>query len=554
MSQPRIIVIGLDGGSWTALNPLLTAGLMPNLARLAAGGSWGELASTVPPFTAPAWSTFMTGQNPGRHGVLSFFQQDAASYTLAQGGALATSAMLAAPALWDRLAAAGWRVGVVNVPLTYPPQPVNGFLVSGLLTPIGAAQFTYPAELAQELGPDYVVEPDYLTGIMGSFDLTRLPQRGRMLADQDHAEASRIAACLDLLARHRPDFFMVVFASTDRLSHFFWEYLDDTTAGPRDPKILAGVREHFRHLDGWIGDLAAAGPDATVFLMSDHGFGPAAGRWAYVNSWLRDLGLLAVRGGQAINWTTPAYWKTRLADTPLRRWITARLPQKFRRAVRSAARPEDAVDWPATAAYGQVLYANVAGVRVNLIGRQPAGVVAPGAEYEMVRDRIIAAAKGWRDIVTGRPVVVRAARREELYRGAHVVNFPDVILELAPEYAVVAEVASRPIAPATPTFRTGEHRTAGIFLAHGPAIRPGRRVDAQIGDLAPTILHLAGAPVPADLDGRVLAEALDAGWLAAHPVQMTETSTAASPAAATNIYSDEEEALLAKHLAALGYL
>lgn len=557
MNYPPIVVIGLDGGSWTALDPLLAAGLMPNLARLRAAGAWGELASTLPPFTAPAWSTFMTGLNPGRHGVLSFFQQDATSYRLTEGGPLASTALLAAPAFWDRLAAAGRRTGIVNVPLTYPPRPVNGFLVSGLLTPVAADRFTYPPELAAELGPDYVVEADYLTGIMGSFDLTRLPARKRLLADQDRAETVRADACLRLLERHRPDLFLVVFASPDRISHFFWEYLDHTApAGqPLDPQTLADVRCHFQRLDRWIGELtAAAGPDATVIVMSDHGFGPAATRWAYVNTWLVGRGLLSLHRGQVLGWTNPAFWRARLADTPLRSWLISRLPVRLRRAVRGAERPEDAVDWSATAAYATVLYANVAGVRVNLAGRQTAGIVPAGAEYEAVRDQIIAAAAVWRDPDTGRPVVTRADRREALYHGEHVADFPDVILELAAEYAVVAGTSPRTVTPAKPTFRTGEHRPAGVFVAHGPAIQQGARPAAQMADLAPTLLHLAGLPIPADLDGRVLTEALDQTWLARHPVQMADDETTASPASAADVYTPEEEAILTRHLAALGYL
>jgi len=526
---------------------------MSNLAKLRAEGAWGNLASTLPPFTAPAWSTFMTGKDPGQHGVLSFFEQDAASYDMAPGRALATSAALSQRTLWSWLGDAGWRVGIVNVPLTYPPQPVNGFLVTGMLTPIGAQEFTYPPAIAAELGPEYVVEPDYLRGIMGSFDLSQLPQQVQLLADFNRIEAVRTQACLDLIARHQPNFFMVVYASTDRISHFFWDYLGGAHGGT-DPTMLASVHAHFRRLDGWLGKLiAASGPNVTVLMMSDHGFGPAARRWAHVNSWLRDQGLLVPKKGSAVGWRNPAYWKSRLGDSHLRRWVRTVLPQRARRAVRHAERVTDLVNWSATQAYFVLIYANVAGVMVNLRGRQAQGVIAPGAEYEAVRDQIIAAAKEWCEPITGRPLVRRAGRREDFYTGEHVSEFPDVILELDPDYSTVANLRSQTVTLANPSFRTGEHRPEGIFLAHGPAIRPGEVHDARIGDLAPTILHLAGVPVPTGLAGGVLTQIFDQEWLDTHPISQI-AANGRKGAAIDEIYSSEEVAALTERLAGLGYL
>ncbi len=559
MSDERtpLLVIGLDGGSWTVLGPAIDAGLMPNLARLRAGGAWGDLASTVPPFTAPAWSTFMTGKNPGQHGVLSFFRQDVTAYALTPSAVLAAGAAQRDDVLWVRLGAAGRRVGVVNVPVTYPPRPVNGFLVTGLMTPLGSETFTYPQALAQELGADYVIEPDYLREFTETSDLGRLPLRERMLADLDRSETVRTQACVDLIARNRPDFFMVVFASTDRLGHFFWDYLDPNAAGAadRDAPLLARVQAHFRLLDDAIGALVAAmGPGVTVLLMSDHGFGPASQRWAHANTWLREQGLLALQAGRAVSWTNPAFWKARLEDSPVKRWARAVLPRSAQRAIRRAERPEDLVDWPATRAYAMPLYANVTGVIVNLRGRQVDGCVEPGADYEAVRDAVLAAAAEWRDPFTGERLVRSAWRREALYHGEHTAQFPDVILALAPDYTVVPTLPPRTVTPADPTDRTGDHRPEGIFLAYGPAIRPGPLAGAAIADLAPTLYHLAGLPVPDDLDGRVLQEAFDPAWLSGHPVCRTAEGAAGSPAAAASIYTAEEEAVLTQHLAALGYL
>jgi predicted AlkP superfamily phosphohydrolase/phosphomutase len=200
-----------------------------------------------------------------------------------------------------------------------------------------------------------------------------------------------------------------------------------------------------------------------------------------------------------------------------------------------------------------ILYANVAGVKVNLRGRQAQGAVAPGVEYEAVRDQVIAAAADWRDPDTGQPLVCRAYRREDLYTGDRVTDLPDIILELTSGYSVVATMPPRTVTLATATFRTGEHKAAGIFLAYGPAIQPGPVRGAQIGDLAPTILHLAGLPVPADMDGRVLTETFDTCWLATHPVRSMIAATH-SALAVDDVYTAEETAAINARLAGLGYL
>ena len=558
-SRAPVLVIGLDGGSWSVLDPLLQAGLMPNLARLRSEGCWGDLRSTIPPFTAPAWSTFMTGKDPGQHGVLSFFRQDLSSYAMMPGGPLATSAALEHPTVWQLLSEAGWRVGIINVPLTYPPRPLNGFLVSGLLTPIGASDFTYPSELAAELGHEYVIEPDYLRGIMGSFDLSQLPERDRLLADLEVTEATRIATTLRLVAAHRPDFTMVVLASTDRIAHFFWDCLENDVLASRggDPHsaLCARVRDHFRKLDDWIGRLRGAfGDDVTVLMMSDHGFGPAARYWAHVNSWLRAEGLLRLKAGGPASWGNTAYWKAHLLRLIPAGWIKSLLPQSARRAVRRSERTADLIDWSRTEAHFVLIYANVAGVVVNLRGRQPQGCVEPGPEYEAVRDRVIAAAREWRNPLTGDPVVNCAARREEVYHGDHVSDFPDVILELDPDFSAVATLPRGSVSRAIRGVRSGEHRSQGIFLAHGPAFRSGRVAGASIADLAPTLLHLAGEPVPSDMGGEVLVQAFEPDWLERHPVQDRVAPPDAASVSSQPVYTAEDEALLTRHLAGLGYL
>src|SRR5260370_25764040 len=126
MAQPKIIIIGLDSATWDLIKPWAAQGLLPNLSQLAEKGVSGELESAIPPLTPPAWTSFMTGQNPGKHGIFHFLEKQPGAYAMRYSNAGSRRA----PTLWRMLSGAGHTVGVINVPFTSPPQPVNGFHLS----------------------------------------------------------------------------------------------------------------------------------------------------------------------------------------------------------------------------------------------------------------------------------------------------------------------------------------------------------------------------------------------------------------------------------------
>src|SRR3989304_4994575 len=157
----KVVLIGLDGGTYRVLNPLMEEGRLPNIARLIKGGAHGTLLSTIPPVTAPAWTSFLTGKNPGKHGIFNFLRKVANNYTTTffnwKESELNNALDIKARMLWEIAGVSGKLVGMVNVPMTYPPLPINGFMVSCLLTPPGSKRFTYPEELASEI-PDYKID------------------------------------------------------------------------------------------------------------------------------------------------------------------------------------------------------------------------------------------------------------------------------------------------------------------------------------------------------------------------------------------------------------
>lgn len=146
-SNPKVLVVSFDGGVWTNLLPLANSGIMPNLKKLLETGAHSDLESTIPPVTPPAWTAFMTGCNPGKSGVFDFYEYQEGSYK----PSLTTSKSIQPPTLWKILSDNGLRVGIVDVPINYPPPEVNGFIVSGWERPSNKKVFTYPPELGNKL-------------------------------------------------------------------------------------------------------------------------------------------------------------------------------------------------------------------------------------------------------------------------------------------------------------------------------------------------------------------------------------------------------------------
>jgi predicted AlkP superfamily phosphohydrolase/phosphomutase len=281
MNARKMAIIGWDGATFDVINPLIQAGALPNLKHLMSKGAWGQLASTLHPISPTAWTSFMTGMNPGKHGVFDFVGPDEdGRFRVVSGGAVR------AETLWARLSRAGRRVAVVNVPMTYPPEPVNGFLVSGMDAPRRNQAFTHPPELARELHDRF---GGYQVGVRArAVALTAVnsftPRYVRRLCDLTRLHGE--VAC-DLLEHHSPDFLAVVFIATDRAQHALGHLMTDGIS-PDD-----GIGQVYRACDRALGGiLEKLDDDWTVLLMSDHGACAyqrvfELGTWLAMQGWLR---------------------------------------------------------------------------------------------------------------------------------------------------------------------------------------------------------------------------------------------------------------------------
>ena len=548
-TRPRVIVLGLDGATFTILRPLMKADHLPNLAHLAHEGVHGKLESVVPPYSAPAWVSLVTGQGPGKHGIVDFWRYDPST----DERRLVDASNINAAAVWDILGEHGRLVGVVNVPLTYPPRPVNGVMVSGMMTPGEDAPYTHPPELKnwlKEVAGDYAADP-----------YTSVDRTSAFLKRVLYWVERREVAHLRLLESRPFDFFINVVQAPDPIQHHFWRVLDESHPRHDDDearRLRPLLLRCYQATDEVVGHrLGMLDGRTTLFVVSDHGFGPVHRRFN-VNRFLLEHGFLALEGD-----AMPHPLRSRVIEgirtagrvldvLNLRgRLLDNRQRGALRRRLDQSAVP--AVDWARTLAYytgltGQGLY-------INLAGREATGIVPHGDPYEEVRAGLIAALVGLRDPDTGEPVVSAAYRREEIYTGSRVAQLPDVVFSLRDRPYLPSErmAAQAIIEPLPPESSGGRHHPEGIFLAVGPGIRQGAVLDgARLIDVAPTILYALGLPVPEDMDGRVLIEVFTQEHLAANPVRQGPPSTAL-PAVAK--HADEKaDAIIAERLRALGYL
>src|SRR5881392_2585188 len=263
---PKVVVIGLDAATWTVIRPSMAEGKMPNLAKLMKAGVSGMLESILPPITPPAWTSFMTGKNPGKHGIFHFVETEYGGYAMKYANATSRRS----PTVWKLLNNAGYSVGTMNVPFTYPPEPLNGFQISGMDTPSETSPFIHPPELREEL-------VKHLGGIQ--LDIRFLgamsthERRNQVLAEMKQIDEQWTNAALYLLVNHPQDVMMFVFMSIDTVQHYFWQYMDrnhflhDATT---EPRFQNAVRNVYERLDAATGRLIEKLPaDTTIFVVSD---------------------------------------------------------------------------------------------------------------------------------------------------------------------------------------------------------------------------------------------------------------------------------------------
>ncbi|MGH2752250.1 MAG: alkaline phosphatase family protein [Actinomycetota bacterium] len=536
----RVLMLGLDGATYSVLEPAFEAGHMPHFKALMERSAQGVLTSTVPPYTPPGWTSIFTGQNPGRHGIFGFTLGN-----IQQPRGLVRLDRVRSPAIWNAVNHQGRRMGVFNVPMTWPPPPVDGFAVSGMLTPEGGGEtpdnYTHPPGLAGDIKAavgryQIDIEVDYDQDWKSTEIIERL---SRNLA------AKR--AALHVLLEKETDLplLFAVLEAPDRLMHVHYKYID-----PRcehfhrleAQAIRTRAWEFFDEMDHMIADLLAwAGNDAYIVTMSDHGFGPKD-KSVNVNVALREWGLLSVGGAGQVTKSAGVRKVARRAKKVL--------PKSVWQRAKGAA--QSSIDWSRTKAFSAPIPQQ--GIYINLEGREPHGVVGR-SDYEAVRDEIIARFSELIDPDDGRPVVDHIHRREEVVEGPEAVHAPDLFpVCRAYSYELSDGLYSPSVLDDYRDLPRGFHHMDGIFGIAGPGVEARRGCKAHLYDMTPTALYLAGLKLP-EMDGRVLTELLPASLVEARPVQIEPMDLPlAGEGVSATPYSAEEEAQIEESLKNLGYL
>jgi predicted AlkP superfamily phosphohydrolase/phosphomutase len=551
----KVLVIGLDGVTWDLLSPWIEAGELPNLQQLMQQGAWGNLRTTLPPISSSSWSSFLSGVNPGKHGLVDFVHPSPDSYKVS----LVNAASRRTYALWNWLNDGGYRVGLLGIPTTYPTEPVDGFMVSGFLTPGQDSEWAYPAslktELLAELGEFYLMPNERYrsTSHTGSF-----------LNDLTTSVENRTQAALYLMRQKPWDLFAVVYWDTDMVQHETWSLLD-----PEHPQHNPAMAEEYRDkvlefhrkVDADVGRLLAEVDSETlIIVMSDHGFGPVHS-FFLVNNWLASIGLLHFKNRLQ---TKVKQIFFRLGFTPLKMFRLAkalglgRLRKKVRfqqkaGLLNSIFLSFDDVDWSRTKAFSMGSFGQI---YINLVDALPQGVVQPGQEYEELRELIIREAGKLRDPSTDKPLVENVYRREEIYSGPYLKQTPDVIIQTRNwEYMAFGHAdfgSNKMVEPIVGL--SGHHRPDGLVILAGPGVKPGFELESSsILDLAPTILHALDVAVPSDLDGRVLSKAFESSSPMVQQVKYSDKEIYKDSTASSGLSDDETEKVM-ERLRKLGYV
>ena len=543
----RVLILGLDGATFDIIKPLVAQGKLPHLARLMREGTHGVLASTFPPITPTAWTSFMTGKNPGRHGIFDFEQAAWGSYDFRP----VPANQHGHKTLWRIAGEQGRTAVVIDVPFTYPPEPIRGYMITGYGTPVaGAPSFTHPPDLEQELaaacGECRPAIPESLPNLTPDF----FREWDRLLDNRD---------CINdyLLREVDWDLYMIVFGVTDNVQHVLWNYLEPLHPDYHSKEgadFRARLFHYYERVDASIGRMLAHVDEGThIVVMSDHGFGSVR-PGLFLPGLLMEWGMLKFRrsvlagvGEQAMRFVLSLYRRSPRLRAMLNRMRTEN-KERLRSAMTKAnlLPSMDQVDWSRTKVFATRFGVNLF---VNRVGRFPHGIVRPGAEYEALLQELEERLLGLRDEALGTPVVKAVHRREALYRGEHAELGPDLVVEWANLYDPAQDGRDGVRVPGV----VGNHVPEGVYILHGPGVRPGATLDAQITDIAPTVLYLMGLPVPSDMDGRVLLEALEPAYTRDHPVVAGEPAVVAGPVEGYS-YSAEEQAQIEEQLRGLGYI
>lgn len=557
----RTLLVGLDAACWEYLAPLLENGEMPTLQRLMESGTSGTLHSTMPPWTPAAWATIATGKSPAQHGVCDMMWRRPGTYEFLPTNA---SVRRGTP-FWQRLNEAGVRVGLVNVPFTYPPDAVDGFVVCGFGTPGSVTDLTHPPEALQWIETEFgSYEPAVSAEVLQS------APPAEILAVETEHQSRQVQIALGMAQRMAVDVLVINLMLPDHANH--------------KVPTMAEVHEAYRRSDRDLNELLREFEPDNTLLISDHGSNRLKGNFLLGN-WLQDHGYCTLRPNPpqaqaaAFNWVLMQWFQQKkewhglpekivrflvrhgmpLLPGRLHKWFWAKLEEQVpfaQQHVLYSSQP----DYAKTQLFPGSIYSGL--LYLNVSGREPTGTISPEARRALAAE-IAAELRTVREPDTGEPLFAHVHTVDELYPGHEEGLLPDLILD---SYDCAWNIQSTPYVPRAEQTQQryfaplgnqrdyGWHSRDGIFVFSGIDFNIGTEsYSGHLTDIAATLLHLYGVAVPDDYEGIVLADLLTPA-LAMMPVQQQAGDPGWMPKDERAPYTGDEQAELMEHLKALGYL
>lgn len=467
----KVYLLGLDGFDRRIFNKLDEENAIPNLSRLIKEGIWGDLNSTIPPYTGPAWVSMLTGVNPGKHGIFGFSKTGSGAGECS----LNSSLDIKTKKLWDILNEQNLRSGFFNVPLTFPPGNINGFMVTGMMTPSNRSKFYYPDDLFNAMGQK---QEEYIIDVPVNFETQWRNQNIIKKIEQELIYKKDLL--LKLIKKHDPTFMMAVFVAPDRLQHLWYDFIMKEGSYHKLSKAAqfrSSIIECYSLLDRAIAELTSTlSDDDYVIIVSDHGF-TSLKKTFYLNNVLLENGYLHLKG----KGEKQASFISRFNQPWIKKMVPHSLIVRLKKAATSGS-----IDMGQTRAYASP--GMMEGLFLNV-------------ENDDERKRILDSLSGISDEGNGN-VILECYNKEDIYKGPNLEGAPDVVFKFAAGYGLSETIGGDLFRDYT-NIPAGGHAPKGIFAINNiGSSKKDVRKEADIYDIYPTVLNLLKIPEPADLDGK----------------------------------------------------
>jgi predicted AlkP superfamily phosphohydrolase/phosphomutase len=536
----RVIILALDSVCWEVLGPLVQDGTMSALGAFLRKANYGVLESTVPPHTAAAWTTFLTGKDPGKHGIIDFVRFDPAKHKFRFHDSFASQS----DSIFTRLSNAGVSCGSIFLPRNYPPFVLkDGYVISGFETPGTHSNFTHPEDIREEI---LGISPDLHFNFEDDWEEVVNDEAFARNIDRAIESADLLESIAVHFQRERPVQLQIAYLqATDILFHKAWRWCDPKT-GDSNPARRTAIKKFFRRIDQLLNRVMGLHSSASQrmragggsvqrtlrLICSDHGHGPSLGR-IFVNNLLEQWGYLKPLSG-----LMKASHKLKLLTMSAE--------------TRRTKSREMALDWSATKAY--MAHVGIYGfIYMNLRGREPQGCVTP-ENFERERSTLIDKFLAEKIPGTKTPLFSNVFKGEDIYSRKQELNLPDLIVVPADGFYPRKKLTHGNPVRVTPNYVGGIHRPSGIYAFEGDNIVSSNGIgpSANIADIAPTLLAALGEPIPMGLSGKPMLRIFKDQPPTSFVVD-SQPKSGPQPDG-PDVYSNEEQQEVEKRLADLGYL